>query len=73
MPKRDALPSVGRYGKGLKTRLEGVAFWTAVVLPFIHLPLLATGLDSASVAVAFAALLAVNVVAVVLGQPHHAD
>jgi hypothetical protein len=40
-----------------------------VVLPFIHLPLLATGLDSQSMTVAFLALVALNVVAILLGQP----
>lgn len=72
-PNRDALPSLGQYGSGLKSGVEGIAFWAAVILPFLHLPLLATGLDSTSVTVAFVALLVVNVVAVVLGRPHRAD
>jgi hypothetical protein len=60
-------------GTDLKSGITSVAFWTAIVLPFLHLPLLATGLESTSVLVAFAALLALNVVAVVLGQPYGRD
>jgi hypothetical protein len=47
-----------------------LAFWAAVVLPFLHLPLLATGLQSQQTVIAFVALVAVNVVALVLGQGH---
>ncbi|MFB6143496.1 MAG: hypothetical protein ABEJ30_09170 [Halorientalis sp.] len=64
----DTLPSLARYGAGLRSGVTTVAFWAAVVLPFLHLPLLATGLDSLSVTLAFVALLALNVVAVVLGH-----
>lgn len=49
--------------------VKRLSFWAAIVLPFIHLPLLATGLDSQSMTVAFLALVALNVVAILLGQP----
>ena len=73
LPRPDVVRSVGRCGSGLKSGLTSIAFWAAVVLPFLHLPLLATGLDDSSVAVAFAVLLVVNVVAVVVGQPHRRE
>lgn len=69
----DALPALQRYGAGLKTGVTTLAFWTAIVLPFLHLPLLVTGLQNASVRLAFVALVALNVVAVLLGQPHRRD
>jgi len=45
-----------------------VAFWAAVILPFLHLPLLATGLESQSRTLAFIVLVAMNVCALVVGQ-----
>jgi hypothetical protein len=50
--------------------LRAVAFWTAALLPFAYLPLLATGTATARPA-AFAALLAVNAVAFVVGHGHN--
>jgi hypothetical protein len=46
------------------------AFWAAVVLPFLHLPLLVTGLQSQQTVIAFITLVAVNIAALVLGQGH---
>ncbi|WP_136716171.1 hypothetical protein [Halorientalis salina] len=71
LAESDRLPSLSRYGTGLKTGITGLAFWSAIVLPFLHLPLLATGLESSAVTMAFAVLLALNVLAVVVGQAHH--
>jgi hypothetical protein len=51
--------------------LKWGAFWAAVVLPFLHLPLLATGLESQSSTLAFLALVGLNVVALFAGHPHH--
>jgi len=45
-----------------------VAFWAAVILPFLHLPLLATGLESQSQTLAFIGLVVLNVCALVVGQ-----
>ena len=50
-----------------------LAFWAAIVLPFLHLPLLATGLETQTQTVAFVVLLACNAVALVVGHPAHAD
>lgn len=46
---------------------RAVAFWAAIVLPFLHLPLLVTGLSTRAELVAFAVLLGCNVVAVRVG------
>lgn len=50
--------------------IKRIAFWVAVVLPFLHVSLLATGLDSNSSVLAFAFLVTVNVCALVVGHPH---
>lgn len=50
--------------------LRALAFWSAVVLPFLHVPLLTTGLTSASERHAFLALLALNAVALYAGHPY---
>jgi len=47
-----------------------VAFWTAVVLPFTYLPLLLAGIESSSMFVAFLSLVALNLLALVVGHPH---
>jgi len=46
-----------------------IAFWAAIVLPFLHLPLLATGLNSDQTTLAFAILLGCNILAVIVGHP----
>lgn len=53
--------------------VEAAAFWAAVVLPFLHVPLLLSGLNSGPQVVAFVLLVVLNVVAVVLGHSHHRD
>ncbi len=54
----------------LRTLVRAIAFWTAVLLPLVYVPLLATGLDSVTMALTFVALMAVNVCALVVGQPY---
>lgn len=46
-----------------------IAFWAAIVLPFLYLPLLAAGLESQSMVLAFVALLVSNAVAIYVGHP----
>jgi hypothetical protein len=53
--------------------LHRLAFWAAVVLPFLYLPLLATGLETETQTVAFVVLLACNVVVLVVGHPAHTE
>lgn len=47
-----------------------LGFWTAVALPFLHIPLLLTGLEGAADTVVFLALFALNVLALVVGHGH---
>jgi len=50
--------------------VRGVAFWTAIALPFVQLPLLVSGLERPTTALAFLALLAVNVFALYVGHAY---
>ncbi len=63
----DAVPSVGRT---LVAPIRGVAFWTAIALPFLYLPLLATGLQSSAVRTAFGVLVLANAVALLVGHSY---
>ncbi|PSP31436.1 hypothetical protein BRC64_10200 [Halobacteriales archaeon QH_10_67_22] len=56
---------------GLLEPVAGVAFWTAVALPFLHVPLLLlTGLSTPNTMTAFLVLLALNVVALLVGHSY---
>lgn len=59
-----------QFGAVLVRSMEAVAFWLAVALPFLYLPLLANG-TSGQEAVVFVGLLVVNVVALVAGHGYH--
>jgi len=59
----------GSVPESLVQSLQRVAFWTAIVLPFLHLPLLATGLPSQSTTIAFVVLVALNICALLVGHP----
>jgi len=48
--------------------LQRVAFYAAIVLPFVHLPLLVSGLPSETITLAFAVLLVLNVMAIFVGH-----
>ncbi|MFB6134672.1 MAG: hypothetical protein ABEJ55_06760 [Halanaeroarchaeum sp.] len=50
--------------------IEAIGFWAAVAMPFVYLPLLATGLDTPSEGLAFAALVLVHVLALIVGRRH---
>lgn len=50
--------------------LQALAFWAAVVLPFLHVPLLTTGLTSPGERHAFVVLLALNALALYAGHSH---
>lgn len=47
-----------------------IGFWGAVVLPFLYVPLLVSGLDTAGQKETFALLLALNIVALFFGHRH---
>ena len=53
--------------------IEAFAFWTAIVMPFIYLPLLLTGVETPSEAIAFGVLVAAHVVALVVGRRYTPD
>lgn len=59
-----------RASAALRTAIRALGFWLAVLLPLGYLPLLVTGIESASAALTFVALVAVNVCALVVGQPY---
>ena len=50
--------------------LVRVSFWLAITLPFLYFPLLASGLSSSSVSLAFVGLVSLHVVTLVLGHRH---
>lgn len=69
--ERDAI--FGRLRDSLIEGVEATFFWTAVVLPFLHVPLLLSGLSTTPETVAFAALLGLNLLALVVGHHHRRD
>ncbi|WP_248896504.1 hypothetical protein [Haloplanus halobius] len=72
LPRLDELADAWPLERGLDavaTPLRFVAFWAAVALPFLYLPLLIGGLQGEQ-ATAFVALLSVNVAALVIGHEH---
>jgi len=50
--------------------LKQLSFWASILLPFMHLSLLATGLDSRSMTVAFIGLVALNVCTLWIGHTY---
>ncbi|ADJ14721.1 hypothetical protein [Halalkalicoccus jeotgali] len=51
--------------------VEAVAFWSAIALPFLYLPLLVSGLGSTAQLTAFLALLAVHAASIVGGHRYN--
>ena len=49
------------------------AFWAAVGMPFLYVPLLAFGLETQQDVLVFLGLLVVNVVALVVGRGHRRE
>ncbi|MFP4628137.1 MAG: hypothetical protein ACLFMX_04020 [Halobacteriales archaeon] len=54
----------------MRAAIRAAAFWSAVVLPVLHLPLLAAGLRTRAEVVVFVALLGLNLLAVYVGHGH---
>lgn len=50
--------------------LEAVAFWSAIALPFLHLPLLIRGLETSGELITFFTLLTLNGIAILVGHPY---
>jgi hypothetical protein len=66
----DAPAVLTRLGEELRVLVEAVFFWAAIVLPFLHVSLLLAGVDTTAEATAFAGLLGLNMVALVVGHRH---
>ncbi len=56
--------------QSLAQPVKRVSFWAAIILPFMHLSLLIAGLDSPSMILAFAALVALNICALYVGHTY---
>ncbi len=54
--------------RSLRHGVRGLAFWSAIALPFLYIPLLLSGLTTTSQMLAFVSLFVVNVFAVYVGQ-----
>jgi len=63
----EAMPNISQ---SLLAPIRGVAFWIAIALPFLYMPLLVSGLRSSSVKLAFGVLVATNAVALLVGHSH---
>lgn len=50
--------------------VQATAFWSAVALPFLHLPLALSGFSSTPEAMVFFGLLGLNVLALAIGHGH---
>ena len=50
--------------------VEAVSFWGAVVLPLIYIPLLMLGVDTVETLLVFLALIALNVVLLIVGHSY---
>ncbi|MFP4530061.1 MAG: hypothetical protein ACLFNC_02080 [Halodesulfurarchaeum sp.] len=53
--------------------LEAAGFWAGVGLPFIYVPLILRGLETQTIQLTVAVLLATHVLALVLGRHYNAD
>ena len=66
--------AAGPPGSGMLLEpVEAAGFWAAVGLPFIYVPLIVRGLDTTSIQLTVAVLLALHVLALVLGRHYNAD
>lgn len=54
----------------LTQTVRAVAFWSAIVLPFLHIPLLVAGPSTRAEFFAFGGLVGLNLVALRLGYQH---
>lgn len=69
LPRRgDALPSVPTLTKPLAV----LAFWSAIALPALYLPLLASGLESVDDLMVFLGLFGLHAATLFLGRTHRA-
>lgn len=62
--------SLPELDESVVSAIRGIAFWTAIALPFLYLPLLSTGLNSGATRTAFAVLVVCNAVALLVGHSY---
>ena len=60
-----------RMVASLRDPAQQVCFWLAIALPFVHVPLLAQGLGSQTVSMAFFSLLGLNVMTLYIGHGYN--
>lgn len=72
LPNDSLRPSVQTLQQLVTTPIEATAFWTAVVIPLAYPALLAGGLTGNELSL-LGMVLALNVVALVLGRDYKAD
>lgn len=70
---RSRMPGLRTAASTAARPARAVAFWGAIALPFLNLGLLLRGLSTPSETFAFLALLAVNVLALLVGHPYRGD
>jgi len=69
----DVLPRDASSVAVLTKPIEAIGFWAAVALPFLYVPLLATGIEQQSSQLAALLLIGLHVAALVVGRHHKAD
>ncbi|WIV65746.1 hypothetical protein [Natrialbaceae archaeon AArc-T1-2] len=69
----DSEPShlYSRFVDSIRGPIRFLAFWTAIALPFVYVPLLVRGLENPTVTVAFLTLLVVNSLALYVGHDYN--
>lgn len=70
LPRRPPARTLRSLGGRALAGVRRLAFWTAVVLPVLYVPPLIAGPDSPGQLAALAALVAVHVVAILVGHDH---
>jgi len=65
--------SLPEFDESLVSAVQGIAFWTAIALPFLYLPLLITGLNSGATRIAFVVLVVFNAVTLLVGHTHRGN
>lgn len=72
---RSAGPGSISYGPfprdALVRPIQIIAFWTAIALPFLHIPLLLYGLETTAELYTFFGLVALNLVALFVGHGYN--
>lgn len=69
----DVLPQDVSSVAVLLKPVEAAGFWAAIALPFLYIPLLATGVEEQSSQFAALLLIGLHVAALVVGRRHRAS